>query len=97
MKCPICGGELKKIAEKSVVKGFEVPIEFYRCESCEEELMTEDQFRKGMDKIIELKAEVLVSSVEGDYIKLPKELAKRLKGKYIELIPKEDRIVVIPK
>jgi len=33
-------------------------------------------FRKGMDKIIELKGEVLVSSVEGDYIKLPKELAK---------------------
>ena len=97
MKCPICGGELKKMVEKSVVKGFEVPTEFYRCESCEEELMTEDQFRKGMNKIIELKAEVLVSSVEGDYIKLPKELAKRLKGKYIELIPEEDRIVVIPK
>ena len=63
----------------------------------EEELMTEDQFRKGMDKIIELKAEVLVSSVDGDYIKHPKELAKRLKGKSIELIPGEDRIVVIPK
>ena len=59
--------------------------------------MTEVQFRKGMDKIIELKAEVLVSSVDGDYLKLPKELAKRLKGKYIELIPEEDRIVVIPK
>ncbi|MCD6456316.1 MAG: hypothetical protein J7K81_05965 [Methanophagales archaeon] len=97
MKCPICGGELKKKVEKSIVKGFDVPTEFYRCESCEEELMTEDQFRKGMDKIIELKAKVLVSSVEGDYIKLPKELAKRLKGKYIELIPEEDRIVVIPK
>ncbi len=63
----------------------------------EEELMTGVQFRKGMDKIIELKAEVLVSSVDGDYLKLPKELAKRLKGKYIELIPEEDRIVVIPK
>ena len=63
----------------------------------EEELMTEVQFRKGMDKISELKAEVLVSSVDGDYLKLPKELAKRLKGKYIELIPEEDRIVVIPK
>ena len=63
----------------------------------EEELMAEGQFRKGMDKIIELKAEVLVSSVDGDYLKLPKELAKRLKGKYIELIPEEDRIVVIPK
>jgi len=97
MKCPICGGELKKMVENSDVKGFEIPTEFYRCESCEEELMTEVQFRKGMDKIIELKAEVLVSSVEGDYIKLPKELAKRLKGKYIELIPEEDRIVVIPK
>ena len=59
--------------------------------------MTEVQFRKGMDKIIELKAKVLVSSVDGDYLKLPKELAKRLKGKYIELIPEEDRIVVIPK
>ena len=55
MKCPICGGELKKKVEKSDVKGFEVPTEFYMCESCEEELMTEDQFRKGMDKIIELK------------------------------------------
>ena len=97
MKCPICGGELKKIVEKSIVKGFEILTEFYRCESCEEELMTEDQFRKGMHKIIELKSEVLVSRVEGDYIKLPKELAKRLKGKYIELIPEEDRIVVIPK
>ena len=97
MKCPICGGELKKMVENSDVKGFEIPTEFYRCESCEEELMTEVQFRKGMDKIIELKAEVLVSSVEGDYIKLPKELAKRLKGKYIELIPEEDRFVVIPK
>jgi hypothetical protein len=43
-----------------VVKGFEVPTEFYRCESCEEELMMEDQFRKGMDKIIELKSEILV-------------------------------------
>ena len=41
-------------------------------------LMAEGQFRKGMDKIIELKAEVLVSSVDGDYLKLPKELAKRL-------------------
>jgi len=41
--------------EKSDVKGFEVPTEFYRCELCEEELMTEVQFRKGMDKIIELK------------------------------------------
>jgi uncharacterized protein with PIN domain len=60
MKCPICGGELKKIVEKSVVKGFEVPTEFYRCESCEEELMMKDQFRKGMDKIIELKSEILV-------------------------------------
>jgi hypothetical protein len=50
-----------------------------------------------MDKIIKLKSEVLVSSVDGDYIKLPKELAKRLKGKSIELIPGEDRIVVIPK
>ncbi|NAS89544.1 hypothetical protein C4E24_07415 [ANME-1 cluster archaeon AG-394-G21] len=59
--------------------------------------MTEVQFRKGMDKIIELKAKVLVSSVDGDYLKLPKELAKRLKGKYIELIPEEDRIVVISK
>ena len=80
MKCPICGGQLKKKVEKSDVKGFEIPTKFYRCESCEEELMTEDQFRKGMDKIIKLKSEVLVSSVEGDYIKLPKELAKRLKG-----------------
>ena len=97
MKCPICGGELKKVEEKSDVKGFEVPTGFYRCVSCEEELMTEVQFRKGMDKIIELKAEVLVSRVDGDYLKLPKELAKRLKGKYIELIPEEDRIVVIPK
>ena len=97
MKCPICGGELKKVVEKSVVKGFEVPTEFYRCESCEEELMMEDQFGRGMDKIIELKANVLVSSVEGDYIKLPKELVKRLKGKYIELIPEENRIVVISK
>ena len=97
MKCPICGGELKKVVEKSVVKGFEVPTEFYRCESCEEELMMEDQFGRGMDKIIELKANVLVSSVEGDYIKLPKELVKRLKGKYIELIPEDNRIVVISK
>ena len=40
--------------------------------------MAEGQFRKGMDKIIELKAEVFVSSVDGDYLKLPKELAKRL-------------------
>ncbi len=78
MKCPICGGELKKVVGKSDVKGFEVPTEFHRCESCEEELMTGVQFRTGMDKIIELKSEVLVSSVEGDYIKLPKELAKRL-------------------
>lgn len=97
MKCPICGGEFKKIVEKSVLRGFEVPTEFYRCELCEEELMMEDQFRKGMAKIIELKSKILVSSVEGDYIKLPKEVAKRLKGKYIELIPEEDRLVVIPK
>ncbi|CAD6494184.1 MAG: hypothetical protein CHKLHMKO_00648 [Candidatus Argoarchaeum ethanivorans] len=97
MKCPICDGELKKVVEKSVVKGFEVPTEFYRCESCEEELMTDDQFGRGMDKIIELKANVLVSSVEGDHIKLPKELVKRLRGKYVELIPEDDRIVVIPK
>ncbi|NQE05716.1 hypothetical protein C5S32_07590 [ANME-1 cluster archaeon GoMg1] len=97
MKCPICGGELKKMVEKSNLKGFGVLTEFYRCVSCEEELMTEDQFRKGMDKIIELKAKILVSSVEGDYIKLPKELAKRFKGKSIELIPGEDRIVVISK
>lgn len=97
MKCPICGGELKKVVEKSFVKGFEVPTKFYRCESCEEELMTEDQFRRGMDKIIELKAEVMVSSVEGGYIKLPKELAKILKGKSVELIPGDNRIVVIPK
>jgi uncharacterized Zn finger protein len=97
MKCPICGGELKKMEEKCRVKGFEVPTEFYRCESCGEELMKVGQFRKGMDKIIELKADVLVSSLDGDYIKLPKELAKRLKGKHIELIPEEDRIVVIPR
>ena len=97
MKCPICGGELKEMEEKSLIMGFEVLSEFYRCESCGEELMTEGQFRKGMDKIIELKAEVLVSSIDGDYIKLPKELAKRLKGKHIELIPEEDRIVVIPR
>ena len=58
MKCPICGGEQKKIEEKSFVKGFEILAEFYRCEACGEELMTEGQFRKGMDKIIELKAEV---------------------------------------
>jgi hypothetical protein len=44
-----------------------------------------------MTLTIRLKAEVLVSSVDGDYLKLPKELAKRLKGKYIELIPEEDR------
>jgi hypothetical protein len=35
--------------------------------------------------------------IKNAYIKLPKELAKRLKGKHIELIPEEDRIVVIPK
>ena len=44
-----------------------------------------------------IKSEILMSSIEGDYIKLPKEIAKRLKGKYIELIPEEDRVVVIPK
>ena len=97
MKCPICGGEFKNIVEKCALRGFEVPTEFYRCESCEEELMTEDQLRKGMDIIIELKSKILVSRVEGDYIKLPKEVAKRLNGKYLELIPKEGRLVVIPK
>jgi hypothetical protein len=54
VKCPICGGEQKKIEEKSFVKGFEILAEFYRCEACGEELMTEGQFRKGMDKIIKL-------------------------------------------
>lgn len=97
MEYPIFDGELKKMVEKSFFKGFEVPTEFYRCASREEELMTEGQFRRGRDKIIALKAEILISSVEGDHIKPPKELAKRLKDKHIELIPEEDRIVVIPK
>ena len=39
MKCPICGGELKEMEEKSLIMGFEVLSEFYRCESCGEELM----------------------------------------------------------
>lgn len=34
MKCPICGGELKKMMEKSDVKGFEVHFRNLDNETC---------------------------------------------------------------